>query len=323
MVLVVPGFPVQAARGTAGSGRYRALETLLARARVRTLPAGGVAGVADWLAGVRIDAGTSVAGICRLGEPGGETAGPGWLRADPVCLLPSGDRLRLLPPAALRIDARSAATLVRACNGHFAPEGHRLEAPHPRRWYLRPARPLRVATWAPEQVAGGDILAFLPAGPDAVLARRLMTEAQMILHDAAGTAGEAEVNSVWIWGEGRPPRPQPAALPALWSDEPYARGIWLLTGNRVQPLPADASQWLALSGSDGAAVLDAPPDAGRPWHQALERDWCAPLLAALARGELASLDVVGGRHRYTLTRVGLRRFWRRRRPLAGRMPHAH
>jgi hypothetical protein len=318
MMLVARGW---AARG-GPAARYPALETLLARARCRALPAEGVDGLAAWLGKVRPGEDRSVADICRLGEPGSGPAEPGWLRADPVRLLPSGDRLRLVPPAALRVDAAHARALVRACNEHLAAEGHRLEAPHPHRWYLRPSRPLQVATFAPALVAGRDILGFMPEGPDATLVKRLMTELQMILHRDGGAGDEPGVNSVWIWGAGRPPRPAPAVLPPLWSDEPYARGIWRLTGNAVQPLPASAAHWLERAEAGGVAVLDAPASAGQAWLEALERDWCAPLLAAVAHGELAALDWVDGAETRTLTRGRLRRFWRRRRPLADGARHA-
>ena len=320
MTLVAPGW---AARGSGAAVRYPALETLLARARRRALPAEGVDGVAAWLGQVRPGDGRSIADICRLGEPDSGPAEPGWLRADPVRLQPSGDRLRLIPPAALRVDAAHACALVRACSEHLTAEGHRLEAPHPHRWYLCPSRPLRIATYAPALVVGRDILGFLPEGPDAALVKRLMTELQMILHREGGAADESGVNSVWIWGAGPPPRPAPAALPPLWSDEPYARGIWRLTGNAVQPLPASAAHGLMHAEAGGVAVLDAPASADRTWLDALERDWCAPLLAAVERGELEALDWVDGAETCTLTRGGLRRFWRLRRPLADGARHAH
>ncbi|HDR9708038.1 TPA: regulator, partial [Burkholderia aenigmatica] len=81
-----------------------------------------------------------------------------------------------------------------------------------------------------------------------------------------------------------------------------------------------------LPAADGATLIELPAlttpfieqDWAR-WHDglaALERDWFAPVLAALQSGELASVDITlcGDTSSVTLhaTRGDLRKFWRRR-----------
>ncbi|MGH8495027.1 MAG: hypothetical protein ACREVN_02755 [Gammaproteobacteria bacterium] len=308
----------------ASTSRWPAIETLLARGRRRRLPGAGLPGAIEWLSdgSLLIDKGWPAAPVGRLGEGLAPSAG-WWLRADPVHLLPFGDRLQLLPAGNLEGPASDA--LVGAFNAHFEADGYRLEAPHAERWYLRAPRPLRIDTCAPGEAAVRDVYDCMPTGADAALAARLMTEAQMIFHAAGGSAGDPPVNGLWLWGGGELPQRRAAPLPPLWSDEPFVRGVWLLTGNSVRALPGTAAECLALQEADGFAAFGTFDVARRnEATSTLESSWCAPLVAALGRGQVAELDLLpGGAERFELTRAGARRFWRRRRPLTGeRSPDA-
>ncbi len=319
---MTPGLLRPPPNGAEPATRWPAIETLLARGRRRRLPAPGLAGAVHWLSngGLRPDRTWPVAPISLLGE-GLAPAADWWLRADPVHLLPDADRLRLMPAESLGLEARDG--LVKVFNEHFAAEGYHLAAPHSQRWYLRAPRPLRIGTHTPEEAADHYVYDFMPAGPDAGLAARLMTEAQMLFHAAAEwrtPASEPAVNSLWLWGGGELPQQRRVPLPFLWSNEPFARGLWLLTGNSVGSLPATAANCLAQQEPEGFAMLqslDAPGRGRHPALETLERDWCAPLIDAIERGELDRLTLLpGGAEGFELTRAAARRFWRRRKPLA-------
>ena len=70
-----------------------------------------------------------------------------------------------------------------------------------------------------------------------------------------------------------------------------------------------------------AASRYGQPDAWREALSKLELDWFAPLLAALKQGSIGmlTLHLLGREHalQVEVTRSDLRRFWRRREPLAG------
>lgn len=308
----------------ASTARWPAIESVLARGRCRRLSAAGMSGTIRWLSGdlLRLDEAWPAAPVSLLGEGVAAPAG-WWLRADPVHLLPDADRLRLLP--ADKTDPEVRVVLAKAFNEHFAAEGYYLVAPHAERWYLRSPRPLRIETHALEEALDQYVYDFMPAGPDAGAVRRLMTEAQMIFHAIAGQhspRGEPAVNSLWLWGGGELPEERSVPLPPLWSDEPFVRGVWLLTGNDVHALPALVAGCLAQERPDGLALLDSLDSARSAERrnsalETLERDWCAPLLAALRCGELDEVVLLpGGAERFELTRATARRFWRRSRPLA-------
>jgi hypothetical protein len=101
-------------------------------------------------------------------------------------------------------------------------------------------------------------------------------------------------------------------------------------GKRHAPLPGTARPWLDTAGNSGveAVILDslrAPAACGdsvawRAELEKLEREWFAPLLAALRSGSIGMLTLhapgIARTNVAETTRQDLRHFWRRRRPLA-------
>jgi hypothetical protein len=78
-------------------------------------------------------------------------------------------------------------------------------------------------------------------------------------------------------------------------------------------LPADAAAWLAQSPEDGRHLAILDPSSELP-----ERDWFAPLAAALRTGRIGmlSLHVPDAGLSFETVRGDLRRFWRRPKALA-------
>src|SRR6185436_8180005 len=114
----------------------------------------------------------------------------------------------------------------------------------------------------------------------------LLTEIQMLLHSHAVNAarearGEPAVNSLWFWGAGRLPGRVQGRWKSVTSDEPLALGLARLAGAAAHALPESADAWLEHPATDGRhlVILD-------PAVEALERDWFAPLAAALRAGRV-------------------------------------
>ena len=254
-----------------------------------------------------------------------------WLRADPVHLRP--DRSRLVLAAAIDdLDKEEAAALVNALNRHFAPDGIIFGIAPAGHWYLRTERSPDIVTTPLAQALGQDIDPRLPRGADALAWHRVINEAQMVLHtqpinDAREARGLPAVNSVWPWGGGVLPAPAASPYAAVWSDDPL---VHALAGDVHRPLPATADQWLAAY-PDGATQLlafnalehTAASGDFNAWQAELmqfDRDWIAPLLAALRRREIAGIRlVIPGPEQSLeteLTSSHLWRWWRRRRLLA-------
>lgn len=266
-------------------------------------------------------------GALRLLGDGGDPGTDAWLCADPVHLRFSRNTL-VVDAAGPDLGMDEAAQLVAALNEHLADFGEFL-APHPRRWYLRAKAAPRIATHSPAAVAGRTLEPFLPQGEDARDWRRLINEAQVLLHNhplnaAREAAGRPTANSLWPWGAGPLPAAARTPVPEVHADHPLALGLAKLAVIPATPLPArldDAvPQGLTFleTLSEAAQSLDAA--AWRAGLAELEARWFAPALAALkarrvhglrltALGDDAVVDV-------TLDAGDLWQFWRRPKMLA-------
>lgn len=303
-----------------------ALETLLGRGRRVRIPGSSLE---RWLAGrYRLADGLPLAPYSLRGD-GGEPGADYWMRADPVHLKLHGDRLILAEASRLAVTPDETREFVAALNSHFAGAGISFVAPHPQRWYVRTRDEARLHATPTSEAAGRSIEALLPRGDDSARWRRVMNEAQMLLHqhprnEAREQEGRPAVNSVWIWGAGRDGR-LAAAYDVLWADDPVAKGLAAASGGVVRPLPPTGASLLESGGGTRLAVLPLPATAYgdlAEWREAvvaLERTWLAVLLAGLRDAALDSLTLhgLGPDHGYTsvLTRRDRLRFWRTRRPL--------
>lgn len=306
--LVVPGL-----FGTTGNPRLAALELLLARGRrereaAQTLEA--------WLnQAFLLGEGPIPAGALTLRAAGRDPGDGTWARADPVHLRLMRDRAVVAPAEALSIAPEEAASLCEALNRHFA--GLEFTAVDPRRWCARIAEGLHEHPAL--QLAGAEPDVREQGAP-------LLTEIQMALHEhpvneAREARGEPAVNSVWIWGGGRALGAR-SPWQSVAADDPVVLGAARLAGARHRPLPRSAREWLDRLPEEGRhlAVLDelrAPLALGEDVKEVqarLERDWFAPLLAALRAGRIGmvSLHVPDGAQAlsFETIRGDLRRFWR-------------
>ncbi len=259
-----------------------------------------------------------------LGDGG--TPGSGyWLRADPVAVQLMRNRLVLLAGGAAAPSGEEAAQFVETLNRHFAADGLCFSAPHPWRWYLRlPAAPA-LRTHSLAEAEGRDIRHFLPAGEDGARWRKRLNEAQMLLHAhplnaAREAAGKPPVNSIWPWGGGTLSQPLAAPCDRLYGDDPLARGLAIAAAIPHAPLPPAFPQ----NPEPAAAPLFVMENLGDTMRQdaarkdaleRLDRDWLAPAVAALRRGNIGRLTVIApgerGAIEITLTRPDLWKFWRR------------
>jgi hypothetical protein len=313
--------------------RLPALELLLARGR-----AGHVAPLAleAWLADAfELEGSPVAAGALTAHAEGGDTSGPAgdycWLRADPVHLRLGGDQLTLIPSAGFGISREEADALVATLNLHFGAE-FTFVAARPDCWCLRATTGVTLEALAPLELAGQEVDANLPRGPDAARWHALMNEVQMALHDhpvnlVREQRGEPAVNSVWFWGAGRLPATAHGPWHSITADEPAAAGLARLAGLRHRAVPEGAHEWLGRAPDEGRhlvvldslrgaiALGDMESQAGR--LAALEALWFAPLLEALRSGRIGMLTVRApdSGMSYETVRGDLRRFWRRVRPL--------
>ncbi|MFN7086286.1 MAG: hypothetical protein ACK4N4_06640 [Burkholderiales bacterium] len=338
--LLVPHLllPDDAAKEACRGLTLAALPTLLARARRQSF---APLGVEAWLCQafeVEKQQDWPVAPL-TLALDGGDPGAAYWLRADPVHLRLRREQLLLAGGDTLHLSQQEADQLVAALNRHFAADGLQFVAPCAIRWYLRPASAPAITTCALSEVTGTDVNSRLPAGEDALRWHQIWNEIQMLLHDhplnaAREARGAMPVNSVWLWGGGSRPAVAGRHFSAVWSNETLACALAARADRPAAPLPDDAGHWFAAidpSQAENARpllVLDALSGAAQygdlqKWREeiaALERNWFAPLLAALRRRHLARVTLVtpGIRscERFELTPADLLKIWRRARALS-------
>lgn len=138
----------------------------------------------------------------EAGDAGRET----WACAEPVHLKPDIADVHL-ETASLRVG--EAAALAARFNEHFEDRGMQLlPARHGQCWHLRLAEDPGIATVPISHVSGRTLRGVQSQGPAAARWESLLTEIQMLFHDAPvnharAQQGLPEVNGLWIWGAGR------------------------------------------------------------------------------------------------------------------------
>lgn len=234
-----------------------------------------------------------------------------WLRADPGYVRPDMATVRLMACGDLDLSPDECDALLRPLKPLFGDEGFPISAPVSSRWYLCLPPDVQLPAFAPpQQVLGDDLLAHLPDGDPGRRWRRLLNEAQVILHNHPVNARRAEqgklpVNTLWFWGAGRLPDHVRSSVTQLRSGDVLLRalasqaGVACSTDARVDTLPPGAL--VDLRDVARADVLDA--------------HWIAPLMQRVARRELEAL-VLDFDDGLTLHwQAGHRwRFWRRQLP---------
>ena len=252
------------------------------------------------------------------------------LRADPVHLRPDIADLVLFDAADAGVSHDEAAALAQFVNDALRPSGPFVDAAHPHRWYVALDAPVRMTTTPLSLAAGAAVSTAMPHGPDAPRWHRWMNEMQMALHRCPLNMerehrGAAPINSIWPWGVGRlppPPGAPPVPFARVWSDDVLVRGLARHAGVESSVMPAGAREWLSRPPRPGRhlvvfdtlfrAVRRADIDAWRRGIARLAALWAAPLLDALERGVVACVSIHEERgHRFTATRRGGFRWWRR------------
>ena len=327
--LVIPDLflPHEVAAEACAGLKLPALEKLLARAQSAPLSAESLEA---WLCRVFGVAGQAIAAV-TLRADGMEPGAAYWLRADPVHLRIQRDQLILQPDVRLATD--EAAQLCASLNAHFAGAGLYFFAPHPQRWYLRLDAAPDMTTFPLAQVAGKNVHAHLPQGPDALRWHSVFNEIQMLLFEhavnqAREARGELPINSVWLWGGGRAAHQLARPFAKLCSDSALAGAFVQVADIRCEPLPDDVTR--CVEGGGGGVLIvreelhralqHGDLHAWRDGLQRFEQGCAAPLLNALHAGRIAQLTLdalqTGASYRFMLTRGAAWKLWKRAKPLA-------
>lgn len=242
-----------------------------------------------------------------------------WL-AQPVHLTAGADHLRLPASGLLRLTPEDGAWLAADFAALFGGDGlhlHPVGGSFVLTGLAAGAGPPDPAGHRGARVDTGD------RGGHAAL-RRLASEIELWLHEhplnlARQRRGALPVNALWLWGAGRAPGvpgDADAAAPDFRGEDPRLVGLAALAG-AVCALPGADLRSAEGSGAAAAVIQLSAAQAVRasePPLVCIDRDWIAPLQAAVDRGAIAEATLVIGEVCAVYRPAHRRRFWRRGRP---------
>lgn len=340
LTLLVPEliWPEPDDRDTLDALACPALNTLIARSHfVRRPPQSLEATLSDAFG---VPDGAPYAAFRLLGErlaPDELAADACWVCADPVHLRFQQDRLILADSGSFGIELDEAHALAGELNRHFSDLG-RFHVAAADRWYLQltAGSDLHSLDVPPlSAIAGRRVERQLPPTPQTAGLRKLLNEAQMVLHGHPAnalreSAGRMPINSLWLWGAGALPQNMESDFDGVWSGNPLALGLGRAAGVPTHAVPGDAATLLASIAPDShhlivledllGPVQYQDGDAYRAALLALEDRWFAPLRKALAAGRLKRLRLEAstayGALAWESGRSEQWKLWRRARPLA-------
>lgn len=309
-----------------------ALAYLLSRATVTSLTVNDTDALLYKLFGLSVssDKDLPIAALTHLADEGVSDDG-WWLRADPVHLQADMHQVLLFDARTLDVSATEADSLVTEFNQAFSTEGLHLSVLHPSRWYLHLKAEPGIRTTPLPQVVGRDITPYLPQGVNARNWRRRLTEVQMLFHSSTVNQerqmkGQTPINGLWFWGSGVLPEPAQPMSEVIYTSDPMAHGLAILSRTKVKSVPDTAFTWrnqslqecqeLIILEATRYDFIDNTIDTWRNHVDSLEKDWFAPCLTMLRKKELAKLILYPcNGHKYTVSHNDLWRFWRRVRSL--------
>jgi hypothetical protein len=245
-----------------------------------------------------------------------------WFLVHPAHAQISRNHLLMGDPRQLALDEAESRALFDAAKPYFDEINKPLLYGDARTWFTRADDWAALRCASPDAAIGQNLNAWMPEGQNALASRKLQNEVQMLwfnhpVNEARQARGAAPINFFWLWGGA-----QAAATPAaqLFTSEVPA---WLAALAEPSRRAASAPAVLASGANDALVVLGGLTGAGlnSDWSvwlmhlQMLEREWFAPLLAALKEGRVGSVKLVLS-HRdayaqFTSTRGAQRKFWRK------------
>jgi hypothetical protein len=287
-----------------------ALCTLLARSRQTRRPPRSLEATLTDAFG--LPEGAPYAAFRLLGETTGPRDAPAdacWVCADPVHLRFHQERLILADSGSFGIGLAEAQALADELNRYF-PDVGRFHVAAAERWYLQLSAAANLGEVEPfdvpplSAIAGRRIDRQLPETQQTTWLRKLLNEAQMVLHGHPANAarqsdGRLPINSLWLWGAGALPPRTESNFDGLWSTHPLALGLARAAGVPTHGVPPDAAAFLdqAAPATHHLVVLEdlqgpvqyQNGDDYRRALLALEARWFAPLRQALASGQISRL----------------------------------
>lgn len=151
-----------------------------------------------------------------------------YIQAAPVHLEADLDHAVLTPAADISITEKEAAALCETLSTHFDEDGLSFDMLSKDQWVVSSSEAILISTTPLSEAIGRNINFLLPRGENSGRWKKILTEAQMLMHshevnERRNDSGLMTINSLWFYGAGRLPAPQGKGSQATAADR--AEGI--------------------------------------------------------------------------------------------------
>jgi hypothetical protein len=282
-----------------------------------------------WLAhalglGPAADGAAAGAGVGRavLDGYGLQADGGTWFVVQPVHQQISQNHMLMAEQRQVALDEADARALFDAAWPYFDEIGQPLLYGDARTWLMRADDWAGLRTASPDAASGQNLSAWMPDGDGARACRKLQNEIQMLWYQhPVNAAREARrqppVNSFWIWGGSA--TPAASAVPLHVAAAPGWMAALAQPDRRAATFDtvrgSGAPEALVVLGDLIETGLASEWSAWLEHMQRLERDWFAPLLAAIKDGRLERLTLMlshrDGYVEFGTSKNAQRKFWRK------------
>jgi len=136
-----------------------------------------------------------------------------YIQAAPVHLEADLDHAVLTPAVDISISEEEAIALCGALSKHFDEDGLSFDMLSKDQWVVSSSEEIRITTTSLSEAIGRNINFLLPRGGMSASWKKILTEAQMLMHshdvnNRRNDNGLLTINSLWFYGAGRLPGSQ-------------------------------------------------------------------------------------------------------------------
>jgi hypothetical protein len=153
-----------------------------------------------------------------------------YMQVAPVHLQADLDQAVLTPAADISISEEEAAALCEALNKHFDEDGLTFDMLNKDQWVVSSKEEIQIMTTSLSEAVGRNINFLLPRGERSASWKKILTEAQMLMHShevnsRRDDSGMLTINSLWFYGAGPLPATDESETVTICSRDDIYKGI--------------------------------------------------------------------------------------------------
>ncbi len=251
-----------------------------------------------------------------------------YMSADPVHMQADMDHAVLTSSIDLAITEDEAETFCEILNQHFSQDGISFIKIDKDRWVLSSQDNTQIITTPLTDAVGRNINFILPEGESARYWKKMLTEAQMLMHShdinvARENAGKQTINSLWFHGSGKLPVVDNCIVDSVCSNHDMFKGLATHVQCDYLPLTGSATEYMSYlsgKGDNSVNVLHLPDlehlvnySDVTIWSAMLAEvlnGWIYPLLKMANKNNIKVTLYPGNDKRYHFSKYDSFKFWR-------------